>query len=230
MDTHSKEFFGQNTGLIISSSSKNDPYFFIRCIKKKLDGKWEKPSKGEGKTIKFSLEEAVMILEVLKRELKQWSTYHVYKDSKTQISFNWEDEAMKTLWININHYAKMLNFSQTEVMRLLVAHFLEEKIECATSSPFSNQSNTQEVTPQVPNKPRSTRKNQKAEKKDEQDQSEFTTMNAKIKGETEKALLLSFPDGTEFWVPKSKIQSTYIKDWETFQEFSIATWILNKNK
>ena len=64
-DTHSKSFFGQNTGLIVSSSSKTDPYFFIRCIKKKPGGSWEKPSSGEGKVVKCSLDEIVMILEVL---------------------------------------------------------------------------------------------------------------------------------------------------------------------
>ena len=64
-DTHNHIFFGQNTGLIISSSSKFDPYLYFRCIKKKTDGKWEKPSLGEGKVIKFTLEELILILKVL---------------------------------------------------------------------------------------------------------------------------------------------------------------------
>jgi len=45
---------------------------------------------------------------------------------------------MKTLWINIDQYAKMLNFSQAELMRMLFEHLVEEKIEFATESQLSN--------------------------------------------------------------------------------------------
>jgi len=129
---HSKSFFGQNTGLIINTSSETEPYIFLRCIKRKHDGIWEKPSKGEGKVIKCSLEEIVLMLSVLNRKQLNWSSYHSYKDNKTQISFGWEDEKAKTLWINIGNYAKMLNFAQAEVLRLLLTHVLKEKIKFAT--------------------------------------------------------------------------------------------------
>jgi hypothetical protein len=44
----------------------------LKCIKKKNDGIWEKPSKGEDKKIKCSLEEMIMILQVLKRKINSF--------------------------------------------------------------------------------------------------------------------------------------------------------------
>jgi len=44
VDSHLKSFFGQNTGIIVSSYSSSDPFTFIHCFKKKPNGIWEKPS------------------------------------------------------------------------------------------------------------------------------------------------------------------------------------------
>lgn len=137
-DQHSQSFFGQNTGLIINSSSKSDAFIFIRSIKRKSDGIWEKPSAGEGKVIKCSLEEIIMILNVLNRKALNWQSYHTYKNNKTSISFGWEDEKAQTLWINIDKYSKMINSAQSELLRLLLTHILDEKIKYATSSPNEN--------------------------------------------------------------------------------------------
>ncbi len=137
-NTHSQSFFGQNTGLIINSSSREEPYIFLTCIKRKSDGIWEKPSLNEGKVIKCSLEELVMILQVLNRKTLNWQTIHDYKDNKTSISFGWEDDKAQILWINIGNYSKMLNFAQTEILRLLILHILKEKIKYATSSKKEN--------------------------------------------------------------------------------------------
>ncbi|MFX1337595.1 MAG: hypothetical protein ACFFDK_03215 [Promethearchaeota archaeon] len=137
-DQHSQSFFGQNTGLIISSSSKSDAFLFIRGIRRKSDGNWEKLSAGEGKVIKCSLEEIVMILTVLNRNSLKWQSYHTYKDNKTSISIGWEDEEAKTLWINIDKYSKMINYAQAEIIRLLLIHILDEKIRYATSSNNEN--------------------------------------------------------------------------------------------
>ncbi len=91
VDKHSQSFFGQSTGLTLLSSSKSDSFIFFKCIKKKPDGSWVKPSLGEGKTIKCNLAEIVMILDVLQRNSDSWSSYHNFNDVKTQISFKWED-------------------------------------------------------------------------------------------------------------------------------------------
>ena len=132
VDAHSQSFFGQNTGLIVISPSKSESFIFMRCIKRKKDGSWEKPSSGEGKLIKFSLEEIIMILQVLNQDLFNWSSYHTYRDEKTPLSFSWEDKNAKSLWINIANYSKMLNFAQVEILKLLLTHILKEKIKHAT--------------------------------------------------------------------------------------------------
>ena len=141
-DNHSQSFFGQATGIIINSPSKTDPFIFLRCIKKKPDGIWEKPSLGEGKTIRCSLEEIVMILQVLEGKTPSWSGYHKYKEKNTQISVNWEGNGQDKLWIRVGDYAKMFGFSQIEILRLLLNHILDEKIKFATGSNKSSTNNS----------------------------------------------------------------------------------------
>jgi len=254
-DSHYKSFFGQNTGLILNSSTKSDPFFFMRCIKKKPDGNWEKPSKGDGKVIKFSLEEAIMILQVLNRRLLNWKSYHTYKDNKTPISFSWEDEKAKTLWINIANYSKMLNFAQAEILRLLIAHLLNEKIEFATISNFKDS------TKSIPKKEYSNNLNHSngliefeedhsngvyeeinistsdnnqfgssSQNSNNNFSKKISQITGTLKGETAKALLINFETGQELWIPKSTIHSDYQSEKNINQKFVIDNWILKKNK
>jgi len=231
VDKHSQSFFGQSTGLTLLSSSKSDSFIFFKCIKKKPDGSWEKPSLGEGKTIKCNLDEIVMILDVLQRNCDSWSSYHNFKDVKTQISFKWEDGAKKKLLIYIGNYSKMLNFSQTEIFRLLLEHILEEKIEFATiskmpsgkaidSSPKYNEQRNQDnkatVLPVV-------------KESIENKENEVSQINGVIEGETEKALLIQFNKDKEIWIPKSVIRSNYDSSNDISQNFIIDNWILKKN-
>ena len=258
-DTHSKSFFGQNTGLIINSSSKSDPFFFIRCIKKKPVGSWEKPSAGEGKVIKCSLDEIVMILQVLNRKQLNWSSYHTYKNNQTSISFGWEDEQAETLWINIANYSKMLNFAQAEILRLLLVHILHEKIKYATCSNGENLNNKMESKSSsegANHNSNNMNNNITFEKNYEQnlferdfDETtnqdkqlssilvsksklfrEMTSINGAIKGETEKALMIAFKSGQEIWIPKSTIHCQYIPKKMFNQNFLIDNWILKRNK
>jgi len=46
--------------------------------------------------------------------------------------------------------------------------------------------------------------------------------------ESEKALLLSLPDGKQEWFPKSTIKSSYISNHSEVQDFLIVKWILEK--
>ncbi|MHA1488868.1 MAG: hypothetical protein ACTSRI_04350 [Promethearchaeota archaeon] len=255
-NAHNYSFFGQNTGLIIHSSSKLDPFLFIRSIKKKSNGSWEKPSVGEGKLIKCSLEEIVMILQVLNREMLNWTSYHSYKDNKTTISFSWEDEKAKTFWINIANYSKMLNFAQAEILKLLLNHLLKEKIKHATSLKRKNVDRNNFFSKEAKfiknngnymkdfkenNNQNSNRefKNDKFEKKktsisniSKQDQmlKDMSTIKGFIKGETEKALLINFNSGNEKWIPKSTIHCQYALKKKAPQKFLIDNWILKKNK
>jgi len=231
-DKHNKSFFGQSTGMFLQSSLKTDPFIFLRFIKKKESGTWEKPSIGEGKTIKCGLEEIVMILKVLKKNSKGWSTVHVFKEEKTPISIKWEGE--NKIWFNVSNYPKMLTIPQIEILVLLMEHILAEKIEFATSSGISN-----EAPPKVNDAPVESNNDIKKGKviDDNLEIIEELDLGDKvkkiegiIKGETEKGLLLQMNNNSEFWFPKSAIKSTYDSVKESKQSFFIDTWILEKNK
>jgi len=53
-------------------------------------------------------------------------------------------------------------------------------------------------------------------------------IKATILKESEKALLLSLPDGKQEWFPKSTITSSYISNHSEVQDFLIVKWILEK--
>ena len=240
VDSHSKSFFGQNTGMIVSSSSSSDPFIFIHCIKKKPDGIWEKPSINEGKIIKISLEEIVMILRVLNRQTLNWQSHHIYKDKKTSLSFSWEDEDANILWINIGIYSKMLNLAQTEILRLLLIHLLKEKIVYSTIP--KRTSNENKVTKL---KQEELCNRDKIEEINEESDSykndlfsdiklrgdilkDLSNVDGIILGETEKAILIEF-DNKEVWVPKSTINNHYLPRKNLSQKFLINNWFLKKN-
>ena len=226
VDKHNQSFFGQSTGMFIQSSSKNEPFIFLKFIKKKGDGSWEKPSIREGKTIKCGMEEIVMILKVLKRKSKTWSTVHIFKDEKTPISIKWEGD--NKIWINVGNYPKMLGIPQIEIMKLLLNHILREKIEFATVPERKGEVNEVSTSSQ----------NQEIVKEDleltivEEISSgeDLTRVQGIIAGETEKAVLLKLNSGSENWFPKSTIKSQFSPEKETSQTFLIDSWIIEKNK
>ena len=217
VDKHNQSFFGKASGLTIQSSSKNDPFIFFQCIQKKQDDSWEKPSNGEGKTIKINMDEMVMILEVLNKKIQNWSSYHKFNEVNTQISFKWEDEKLQRLYINIGKYSKMLNYAQTEILRLLMKHLLREKIENATSWSFSK------------DKPKEKSKELNELIKPDKQNDQTISIEGTIKGETQKALLINFDDAHKFWIPKSAISSGYDSEIDMAQTFHISTWLLRKN-
>jgi hypothetical protein len=230
-DKHDQSFFGKASAITLQSTSKSEPFIFFKCIKKKPDNKWEKPSKGEGKTIKCSIDEIIMILEVLKKKSNSWSSYHSFNDIKTPISFKWEDTQQTRLWINIGSYSKMLSFPQTELLKLLLKHILKEKIEFATKSQFKFNSTTEsqsnvELDAQrtdmdiIENSPTS---------KSDSHNNRKTIINGSIKAETEKALLLILDSGKEIWIPKSIIYSDFKSKTGINQSFLTENWILEKN-
>ncbi|KKM86448.1 hypothetical protein LCGC14_1278860, partial [marine sediment metagenome] len=204
----------------------------LRFIRKKESGTWEKPSLGEGKTIKCSLEEIIMILSVLRRRIKSWSTVHVFKEEKTPISIKWEVESK--IWFNISDYPKMLTTAQIEILALLMEHILAEKIEFATSSGKSN-----EMLPKVNEIPVDSNNNINKENVandslkivEELDLGDdVKKIEGIIKGETEKGLLLQMNNNNEHWFPKSTIKSPYDSAKGLKQAFIIDSWILEKNK
>jgi len=218
---------------------------FLRFIKNKSDGEWEKPSKGEGKVIKFSLEEMVSILQVLGRKITSWSSYHKFKNDSTKISFEWqngkekEKESKTQLRISAGVYSKAMNFEQAEVFRMLLEHVLKEKIEFATiqttngnhkhEKSSEQDKEKKEILPQKVEKTRIER-NSHAVQKNSQSSNETKLVQGKIKGETGKALLIDFSNGSETWIPKSIVRSQFTNTKEEPQSFLIDTWILKKNK
>jgi len=252
-DSHNHGFFGPNTGLLINSPSKYNFFTYIRCIKKKPDGQWEKPSLGAGTVIKFSLEELISLLDVLNKNKHKWTTFHTYKNTKTMISISWEDEKSTNLWLTIGTYSKMLTCEQSVVFKLLLNHILKEKIKYATSSDSEKVSEIYENAPskssekyladsmnsgdnheQPLNSGANIEKNliktaliktKKMKKK------EMTYINGSIKGETQKALLINFnSNGRDVWIPKSTIHNDFSQNTESNQQFLIDDWVLKRNE
>jgi len=254
-DNHYHSFFGQNIGMMIQSSSKSDPHVFIRCIKKKTNGDWEKPSQGEGKLIKCSLEEIVSFLQVINRTITKWKSHHFYKDIETPISVSWDEMEPNNLWINIGDYSKMLNLAEVEVLKLLFKHLLKEKIEfgtCRQGNGAIYNSNLKDYNKSSPNSIKSSinksyivseqrygndmeqiPKSQYKKRnpgKFKQDTKKTRSIEGVIKGETAKALLIDFNTGTETWIPKSTIHSPFTSQKDLRQTFMIDQWVLKKNQ
>ncbi len=138
MDRHFYIFFGSKSAISISSPSMSKPFVFLRCIGEKGDGTWEKPTNGEGKTVKCVLEEMACIMNVLEKKEKKWSTYHRYKGDGKGILFEMQDDG---LLVKIGHYTKKFKAGQFEVFRDLMKHLYVEKIEHATISTIPTKEN-----------------------------------------------------------------------------------------
>ena len=236
VNNHSYSFFGQKVGLIIQSASKNEPFIFFRLIKSKNDGSWEKPSSGEGKIIKFSLEEMVWIIRILNKEVNSWSSYHTFKDNKTPISFKWEDGEKAKLWIHIGSYSKVLEYAQFKILEMLLTHILTEKIEFATAPNSSKKRNVDTLSNIVVQEEIITDGSKNIIRNNESNStnigkpSEIEDIVGTIKGETNKALLIQFENEVEIWIPKSTIHSGFNNAKNLVQKFCIDSWILNKNR
>jgi len=230
-DFHTKSFFGQNRALIINSPAKSVPYIFLQSIKRKIDGSWEKPSKGEGKTVKLSIEEIICILEVLKRKSANWRGYHVFKDYKTEIYVRWESEAREVLIVNVGEYKKKLKFPNTNFLTLLLEHILTEKIEFATSGTFESKTEKIERKDYGVFSEHIIARNglQVVETTEYGVDKEVMEINGKIKVESPKAILIMLDTGNEFWIPKSTVHNNYnARDKENYQKLIVDKWIIEK--
>lgn len=252
---HSYSFFGQKSALFFQSPSRTVQHLFFRFIKKKNDGTWEKPSNGEGTVIKLSLEEQVQILEVLEKEQQSWSGFHAFKGQKTSINMNWENIETNRFWIKIGRYAKMLRSPEIKILTLLMKHVLQEKIEYATQNSYSKKkseddqeelsnSNESGKMEAAYTKKTSFKKNDNIEKNSKENadlnnqpiieqkilSKDYGSFQGKIKGETEKALLIITEQDNEHWIPKSTIKASFDSNNKgTFQNFIVENWIITKN-
>jgi hypothetical protein len=228
-DSHNLSFFGQSTGMFIQSTSKEEAFIFLQFIKKKHDRVWEKTSLREGKRVKCNLEEMVMILEVLKKNSKTWTTVHQFKEEKTPISVNWEGETK--LWFNVGEYPKMLTFAQIEILRRLMEHLLHEKIEFATTGGSKSSKLPVAIYEKNIIKPHPEPQGVELNVIEEIDLGDkIVKITGRIKGETPKALLIDVNNGEENWFPKSVIKSSVEFNSDAEQSFLVDSWFVEKNK
>ncbi len=138
MDSHQLTFFGQKIGFIIISNSKTDPNLIIKCLKKKADGTWEKPSNKEGKVVKLNIREIIHIQGVLKNQIPNFNSFHTFNEIKTPIKVEWDQLDKNLLWLNFGDYRRAINYPETELFKLFLDHVIQEKIEFATSGKIGN--------------------------------------------------------------------------------------------
>jgi hypothetical protein len=235
-DYHTKTFFGQKTSLIINSPARMVPYIFLSCINRKDNGKWEIVTKGEGKTVKMSIEEIICILEVLNRRSANWRGYHVFKERKTEIYVGWEDESRQVVRIRIGDYEKKLRFPNLNFLTLLLEHILSEKIEFATSGTFEKKTEEEiEVDEDAEyslfSEHITARDGLHIVETTEYGAARDTVeINASIKVESPKALLITLDSGKEFWIPKSTIHNDYDINTKETQKFEVDKWIIERHK
>lgn len=217
MDKHNQSFFGTDAGIILQSSSWSDSSVFLRFIKKKDDGNWEKTSKNEGKNVKFNLEELAEIRCCLHGDIDAWTTKHTYKENDTEISFKWDESTdEKNLAIQVDDRRLKLNLGQSEVLKALVDHLFSEKIAHATGSTKSKRTRS------------GTAENSASDSRTRSKKAPPLAINGRIKGDTKKALLIEFGENIEEWVPRSTIHSDYDSRSKDIQQFEIDEWLLTK--
>ena len=235
-DFHTKTFYGQKASLIITSPAKMVPYIFLSCINRKDDGTWEKTTKGEGKTVKMSIEEIICILEVLHRRSANWRGYHVFKDRKTEIYVGWEDETRQVLQVKIGDYVKKIRFPNLNFLTLMLEHMLSEKIEFATSGTFESKAKEkvdvdEEAEYGVFSEHITARDGLHIVETTEYGVTVDTVdIKAKIKAESPKALLITLESDEEYWIPKSTIHNEYDVKSKDLQKFTVDKWIIEKHK
>lgn len=117
---------------MIFNASGDDLFVYLKFLKQKPDGSWEKPSLKEGKSIKLGIEESIQILAVFEKEAFEFSTFHSFKETKTPISFKWDTEEALGFWINAGERNKFLSAVQVEMFRLLLKHVIKEQVAYGT--------------------------------------------------------------------------------------------------
>jgi antitoxin component of RelBE/YafQ-DinJ toxin-antitoxin module len=78
------------------------------------------------------MKELVFLLRVLRKEVLKWTTMHEFKQKATNFHIEWTlDDTIKIIAQN---YSVELDIGQSEVLKMLLSHILEEKVIHATSS------------------------------------------------------------------------------------------------
>ena len=235
-DYHTKTFYGQKSSITLTSPSKSVSHIFLSIINRKGDGTWERTSKGEGKTVKITIEEIICILEVLHRKSANWRGFHVFKERKTEIYVGWEKEARQVIQIKIGDYIKKLRFPNLNFLTLMLEHILGEKIEFATSGTTEKNVKEGDVSKEdeygVFSEQILARDGLQVVETTEFGVSKETIeIKANIKVESPKALLITLESNEEFWIPKSTIHSKYdVENKKKLQTLIVDKWIIEKQR
>ncbi len=235
-DYHTKTFYGQKSSIILTSPSKSGSYIFLSIFNRKEDGTWERTSKGEGKTVKITIEEIICILEVLNKNSANWRGFHVFKERKTEIYVGWEKESRQVIQIKIGDYVKKLRFPNLNFLTLMLEHILSEKIEFATSGTTEKKSKDGDVHEEdeygVFSEHILARDGLQVVETTEFGVSKETIeIKAKIKVESPNALLITLESDKEFWIPKSTIHSKYdLENKKKIQILIVDKWIIEKQR
>ncbi|MHA1855068.1 MAG: hypothetical protein ACTSYY_03410 [Promethearchaeota archaeon] len=235
MNHHNYSFFGQKTGMLLDSAEINQPCLFLRFLKKKQDGSWEKPTQGEGKNIKLNLLEMIAILRIFRTQNSKWSTVHKFGEETTSITVENKNNIISFM---ISGYAKQFKFPESELFIDLVEHIYREKIINATVSnsngyskvPNNKESKIQKLAnapiPEYPEELDEKTIEKKLEIDPEQwynslkANDEFRLIPGSINEERAKAINFHINNLTNIWVPNSCIDNSstakegiWIKDW-----------------
>lgn len=228
MNHHNQSFFGQKSAVILDSAAPTDPFIYLRFLKKLSDGRWEKPSQGEGKNLKLNLLEIIEILHVLKTPSSQWSTVHKYEDQNTSIKVVHKNSE-NTVQFFITGYAKPLGRAETRLFTDLLEHIYQEKIKFATGGKIQKaENNTTKPQKDLSEIERSAEKKinsidpkewLNALKKD----GEFLLLPGEVTARRELALSYAIDGKRAIWIPISQIkvdgqnniqdQNIWVKEW-----------------
>ncbi len=131
--SHRKSFFGQKTGMVISSRDWAEPFVMLTFIKRKgtSGNEWEKFA--EGKTLKINLVEIAAIRDVVRGVKPAWKTFHKYNGSGTPIEVRWENDKQETVVFSAGGYVRPVQWPESVVLSQILDHIFAEKIQYATS-------------------------------------------------------------------------------------------------
>ena len=254
MQHHNYSFFGQKVGMIFDSADWSECFVFLRFLKKKPEGIWEKPSLGEGKSIKINLLELIAILDTINQESGKWSTVHKYQNDTTSITMIKEKDRFQII---LPGYSKFFGNSEMILFQKLLAHVVEEKIINATGKSSDNNSNIEDSGYQRKNNVSSGNNKLSLEEQfqasgvdfpyeiadeilaknyspDEwisalEQNEEFYHVPGEIMAKREKALSFKILDNKQIWVPLSQIDPSNKSSTEDpNQGLWIKKWFLNK--
>lgn len=153
MQSHRKSFFGQKTGMVISSRDWAEPFIMLTFIKKKgMSGnEWEKYV--EGKTLKINLVELAAIRDVVRGAKPMWKTFHKYNGSGTPIEVRWENDKQETVIFSAGGYMRPVPWPESVVLSALLDHIFAEKIQYATSPQGAPEAPSAEELPEETDNP-----------------------------------------------------------------------------